>query len=142
MQSHSGVATRPELRDLPPKPIVPLLADRGVYIASESSFYCVPPPEQGSARLANRPPERVVGAPNQVWVRPSRPCARACGDAFLYLYLAVDIYNRKTVGSRAEAKGSKEAAAEFVERACRVEQVRPWQAGAPGFELRGLGLTR
>src|SRR5690606_15859656 len=32
-------ATSPEFRDMSPKQIVPLLADRGTYVASESSFY-------------------------------------------------------------------------------------------------------
>jgi hypothetical protein len=32
------VATSPEYRDLSPKQIVPQLADRGIYIASESTF--------------------------------------------------------------------------------------------------------
>jgi putative transposase len=30
---------RPEFSSLPPSQIVPILADRGIYIASESSFY-------------------------------------------------------------------------------------------------------
>ena len=35
------VATSPEFRDMSPKQIVPLLADRGTYVASESTFYRV-----------------------------------------------------------------------------------------------------
>lgn len=34
-------ATSPEYRELSPGQIVPLLADKGVYVASESSFYRV-----------------------------------------------------------------------------------------------------
>ena len=34
-------ANLPEFRDLSPKQIVPLLADKGVYVASESTFYRV-----------------------------------------------------------------------------------------------------
>jgi len=36
-----AAANRPEYRNLSPRQIVPLLADRGEYIASESSFYRV-----------------------------------------------------------------------------------------------------
>lgn len=36
-----AVATSPEFRDMSPKQIVPLLADRGKYVASESTFYRV-----------------------------------------------------------------------------------------------------
>ena len=35
------IATSPEVRDLSPKQIVPRLADKGAYIASESTFYRV-----------------------------------------------------------------------------------------------------
>ncbi|MBX3216012.1 MAG: helix-turn-helix domain-containing protein [Labilithrix sp.] len=35
------VATSAEYRDLSPRQIVPLLADKGIYVASESSFYRV-----------------------------------------------------------------------------------------------------
>src|SRR5690606_11424438 len=35
------VATSAEYRDLSPRQIVPLLADQGIYVASESSFYRV-----------------------------------------------------------------------------------------------------
>jgi transposase len=35
------LANNPEHRDLSPKQIVPRLADKGIYVASESSFYRV-----------------------------------------------------------------------------------------------------
>lgn len=38
-QSVLNVVNRPEYADLPPTQIVPSLADRGQYIASESTFY-------------------------------------------------------------------------------------------------------
>ena len=36
-----AVATSPEFRDLSPSQIVPILAEKGVYIGSEASFYRV-----------------------------------------------------------------------------------------------------
>ncbi|AUX38574.1 uncharacterized protein SOCE836_108210 [Sorangium cellulosum] len=67
-------ANSPEFRNLSPKQIVPRLADRGVYLASESSFYRILR-EQGllahrnPARpaTAHRPRELVARRPNQVW---------------------------------------------------------------------------
>ncbi|MEG0502872.1 MAG: helix-turn-helix domain-containing protein, partial [Cellulosilyticaceae bacterium] len=38
-QSVLNIVSRPEYADLPPTQIVPSLADRGQYIASESTFY-------------------------------------------------------------------------------------------------------
>lgn len=67
-------ATSAEYRDLSPRQIVPLLADRGVYVASESSFYRVlhehelmAHREPSAPRTHHRPKEYVATAPNQVW---------------------------------------------------------------------------
>jgi len=67
-------ANSPEFRDLSPKQIVPRLADRGVYLASESSFYRV---LHAEGLMAHREPSRprthkkpnayVATAPGQVW---------------------------------------------------------------------------
>ena len=69
-----AVATSPMYRDLPPSQIVPILADAGVYMASESSFYRILREEKllahrGRARAATRgrPSEQVATGPNQVW---------------------------------------------------------------------------
>ena len=40
-QAILNACNRPEYTSLPPSQIVPLLADKGVYLASESSFYRV-----------------------------------------------------------------------------------------------------
>jgi hypothetical protein len=68
------VANSPEFRDKSPKQIVPTLADRGEYIASESSFYRVlrendQLARRGRARSpsASKPKELVATAPNQIW---------------------------------------------------------------------------
>lgn len=77
------VAASPERRDLSPKQIVPRLADRGVYVGSESSFYRVLGDEgQAAHRVKSRPPNArrplalVAAKPNTVWswdITYSRP---------------------------------------------------------------------
>lgn len=69
------VANSNEFRDLSPKQIVPKLADRGEYIASESTFYRTlraadQLTHRGRAAAptnSKRPTERVANGPNQVW---------------------------------------------------------------------------
>ena len=67
------VANAPEHRDLSPKQIVPALADKGEYIASESTFYRVLRearqlrPRETSRPPAPKPKEHVATGPNQVW---------------------------------------------------------------------------
>lgn len=68
------IANEPEFRNLPPSQIVPRLADRGLYIASVSSFYRVLERERmkahrGRAKTpeARVPVVRYATRPNQVW---------------------------------------------------------------------------
>ncbi len=67
-------ANAPEFRDLSPKQIVPRLADRGQYVASESTFYRVLHAEglmahrrPSKPRTVQRPEELVATGPNEVW---------------------------------------------------------------------------
>jgi putative transposase len=64
----------PLFRDLSPKQILPLLADEGTYIASESTSYRLlrrrdQKAHRGRARPAThrRPEEVIASQPNQVW---------------------------------------------------------------------------
>ena len=61
-------------RDLSPKQIVPKLADQGVYLASESTFYRVLKEHKmlthrqaSKPSVMNRPKEHVATGPCQVW---------------------------------------------------------------------------
>ncbi|WP_433927018.1 IS3 family transposase [Sorangium cellulosum] len=123
-------ANSPEFRNLSPKQIVPRLADRGVYLASESSFYRVLR-EQGllahrnPARpaSAHRPRELVARRPNQVWCWDITYLKSAVRGAFYFLYLIVDVYSRKIVGWSVEAEESMLAASRLVEQTCERESV-------------------
>ena len=68
------ISNLPEHRDLSPKQIVPLLADQGRYVASESSFYRILKEhdqlhhrERSRPALHSKPRELVATGPNQVW---------------------------------------------------------------------------
>ncbi|MFT4901751.1 MAG: putative transposase, partial [Lentimonas sp.] len=65
----------PKNKDKPPGQIVPALADQGIYLASESSFYRILKANmqfnhRGRARAPKSTPKPVhtATAPNQVWV--------------------------------------------------------------------------
>jgi transposase InsO family protein len=123
-------ANSPEFRDLSPKQIVPLLADRGVYIASESSFYRVLREEgmmahRNKARptTRHRPRELVAKGPNQVWCWDITYLRSSVRGAFYFLYLVVDVFSRKIVGWSLEAEESMLAASRLIEDACGREGV-------------------
>ena len=100
-----AVCNQPEYEYKTPHQIVPALADKGIYIASESSFYRV---LRGAGQLAHRgkakapahhKPEPVVAtAPNQVWSWDITYLRSTISGVFFYLYMIVDIYSRKIVG--------------------------------------------
>jgi putative transposase len=115
------VATSPEFRDMSPKQIVPLLADRGTYVASESTFYRVLHDEQlqhqrSRARVpAKRPHEHVADGPWQVASWDITYLRSHVRGQFFFLYLVVDVWSRKILGWQTHDTESSEHAAELVE---------------------------
>jgi putative transposase len=109
---------------------VPTLADRGEYIASESTFYRVlheegqlQHRERARPRTANKPKEHVAHGPNQVWCWDITYLRSAVRGTFFYLYLIVDIYSRNVVGWWVAADESMDTASLLIDRATREQKV-------------------
>jgi transposase InsO family protein len=121
----------PEFRDLSPKQIVPTLADREQYLASESTIYRILRQEQQlvhreSYRAPTRrhkPQEQVATAPNQVWSWDITYLKSPVRGIFWYLYMVEDVWSRKIVGYEVHTEESSEHAAALVAAACRREGV-------------------
>lgn len=118
-----SVSNSPEFRDASPKQIVPVLADRGVYIASESSFYRVLRAEdqmahrgKAKAPTARPKPDLVAYRPDQVWSWDITYLKGPVRGSFLYLYLVVDIYSRRIVGWEVHEEESTDRAAALMRR--------------------------
>lgn len=115
------VATSPEFRDMSPKQIVPLLADRGTCVASESTFYRVLHDEQLQHRRtrarppAKRPREHVADGPWQVASWDITYLRSHLRGQFFFLYLVEDVWSRKILGWQIHDSESSEFAAELVE---------------------------
>ena len=116
------VATSPEFRDRSPKQIVPLLADRAVYLASESTFYRVLHDEdlqrpRSRARVAShRPREHVADGPWQVASWDITYLRSHVRGQFFFLYLVEDVWSRKILGWDVHEVESDRFAAEIIER--------------------------
>lgn len=128
------VANTPEFRSLPPSQIVPALADRGEYLASESTFYRVLRAEgqvqhRGRVRPATQTAPRAhrATAPNQLWSWDITYLATTVQGIFFYLYLILDVYSRKIVGLEVFEAESAEHATTVVGRAYLREGI----AGQP-----------
>ena len=96
-----SVCNEPVFSNLSPSQIVPRLADQGVYIASESSFYRVLKSEgqlqhrgRAKRKQTRLPTTHIAEEPNDVWMwdityLPTRTIGR-----HYYLYMIEDLYSR------------------------------------------------
>lgn len=123
-----SVASSPSFRDLPPSQIVPILADSGVYVASEASFYRILRrgkllAHRGKARVAahSRPTEHKADGPNQVWSWDITYLRSPIRGSFYYLYMVVDVWSRKVVGWKVHECESPEFAAALIKEAVEQE---------------------
>jgi putative transposase len=123
-------ANSPQFRDVSPKQIVPKLADQGVYIASESSFYRILREHhmithrQSAKPPTSKPPkEKVATGPCQVWTWDITFLKTTVRGTFFYLYMFVDIWSRKIVAARVFEKESMDYSARLFTTACMVHGV-------------------
>lgn len=114
---------------LPPSQIVPALADQGIYLASESSFYRILKAEgQGEHRGRTKAPEKrvlqthIASGPNQVWSWDISYLPSHVRGQFWYLYAVMDIYSRKLVGWEVYDAEQADYACELIERTVLREQ--------------------
>ena len=126
----------PEFAALPPGQIVPVLADRGVYIGSERSFYRVlhahgQAHRRGRARPPQEPrpvPRLEARGPNQLWSWDITYLPTSVRGVWLYLYLVIDVWSRKVVAWDVAEREDAQIAADLVSRAClrdRISKSRP-----------------
>lgn len=114
-----------EFADLPPSQIVPILADRGMYIASESTIYRILRQEKmlkhrGRSKSPSKtkaPTTHIAVAPNQVWTWDITYLKSNIRGKYHKLYMVVDIFSRKIVGWEVWLEENGEHAAELMEKA-------------------------
>ncbi len=127
-----SILTSPEFRDLSPWQIVARLADRGRYVASESTMYRVLREEKMQKHREisreptrrSRPKELVATRPNQVWSWDITYLLSPVRGSFYYAYMVTDIFSRKVVAHTVTDRESGEIAARMLEEACKREGVR------------------
>lgn len=139
--------------DFPPCKIVPMLADEGKYIASESSFYRI---LRRSNQLTHRghskskkhhkPKHCIAYGANQVWSWDISYLSTQVRGLYFYLYFIMDIYSRKIVGWRIHESESSDYAACLIEQACLDEKILKHQLtlhsdnGSPMKGITMLGM--
>jgi len=124
------VCNLPEYASLPPSQIVPDLLDKGIYHASESSFYRILKEEEqlnhrGRAKApkkSNKPSSYTATGANQVWSWDITYLPSIIKGQFYYLYLFEDIYSRKIVGYEVHEKECGKLASQLLQRCMLKEQ--------------------
>jgi transposase InsO family protein len=123
------VCHNPVYASMPPGQIVPLLADAGCYLASESSFYRIlHEADEQHHRGRNAKPRRqsppqgyCATGPNQVWSWDITWLPSPIRGMYFYLYMIVDIYSRKIVGWEVNPVENAELAAKLLHKAILAE---------------------
>ena len=115
------VANSKEFRNLSPKQIVPILADMGRYVASESSIERLlnkydQKTHRGPKRRksATKPREKIATMPCQVWTWDITYLRSPVTGRFYYLYMAIDIWSRKIVAAQVHENECSELASSFM----------------------------
>jgi len=129
------VANESAYADLPPNKIVPLLADEGRYIASESTFYRVLKAQNQLQHRQKSKPVRPVKKPraltataaNQIYSWDITYLPTQVLGLFFYLYLVMDIYSRKIVGWQIYERESGALAADLMTDICQRESIKRHQ---------------
>lgn len=124
------ISTSAEFRDKSPHQIVPELADRGEFVASESTFYRVLKSEallahRGKARpkTMSRPKELEASKPNEIYSWDITYLLSAVRGQYFYLYMFLDIFSRKIVGWRIHDRESADLSSALLTAICAGEQI-------------------
>ncbi len=123
-----NVVNSEEFASLPPSQIVPILADRGQYLGSESTIYRVlkQVQQQKHRGRAKKPSGRqatshCATAPNQVWCWDITWLPMEVKGKYYYWYMVLDIFSRKIVGHEVHEVELAEYAAVLMRRASLAE---------------------
>lgn len=129
VQAVLKVVNEAEFQSLPPSQIVPILADRGIYIASESSFYRIlrnhnMQYHRGRSKTPASKPisTHCATGPNQVWMWDITWLPGPAKGIYFYLYLILDLFSRKIIAWEIWLEESAENASILVRRGVLSEK--------------------
>ncbi len=126
-----AISNTNEFVNLSPHKIVPTLADRGEYIASESSFYRILKDAEllnhrGKSRpkKMGRPTEFEVYKPNELYSWDITYLLSSVRGQYFYLYLFMDLFSRKIVGWEVHENESMELSSKLLIKICEKEKIQ------------------
>lgn len=128
------LANSSEYANLPPGQIVPKLADLGIYVASESTFYRIfknnnllAHRSKSQVRKHHKPEALTALRPNQIWSWDITYLRAEVRGMFYYLYLPMDIFSRMIIHWEIHEVETAELAGEMITRACEKQGIERGQ---------------
>jgi len=130
-----NVANEAEYANLPPSQIVPILADIGIYLGSESTLYrilkahnqLIHRQKSKPCHKVRKPKALVATGPNQVYTWDITFLPTTVKGMFFYLYMVMDIFSRKVVGWQVHDNESSALAADLMTDICNREGIKRGQ---------------
>lgn len=120
-----------EFRDKSPHQIVPTLADRGEYVASEASFYRVLREKnllahrgRSKPRAVGRPRAYEATQPRQLFSWDITYLKSNIAGQYFFLYLFLDVYSRKIVGWEIHERESPNYSSVLLQKICESEGIK------------------
>jgi len=119
-----SVCCSKQYQDLTPHQIVPILAEKGIYIASESTMYRILSEDALVLKRPARPAKAAVpselkaSAVNQLWSWDISYLKTDIRGTYFYLYLFMDIFSRAIVGWEIHESENGAAASDLFARLC------------------------
>lgn len=117
-----------------PHQIVPSLADQGIYLASEATFYRILRAEKlnvhrghAKPRIIERPKSFEAEKPNQIYSWDITYLQSNIRGQFYYLYLFLDLFSRKIVGWNIHQVQDTNSSAALLEEICIKEKINKHQ---------------
>jgi putative transposase len=128
---------------------LPALADQGVYISSESSFYGVlhahgkvrRRSRAGAPQEPNADPRIRVSGANQVWSWKINYLPTTVREIWQYLYLVIDVLSRRAVGWDVDEREDAANATDLVSRACLRERIGKGRKLQQTLRLNGNAVS-
>jgi len=145
-----GVACSEEYKDMNPHEVYNSLLDKGIYLASESSFYRIlrergavthrRETKEGTSR--KKPDELKATAKNQVWMWDITWIKTGVQGLYYYAYVIEDLFDRSIVGWAIYENESDEHAKELFAQVTRKENSYPQFVHSDnGNAMKGITLV-
>lgn len=132
-----NLVNEPQFAALPPIQIVPILADKGQYLASESRFYRI----LRSPDASRHEPRHCAKGPNELYAWDITYLPGPITGMFFFLYLVLDVFSRKIIAHEVHEAESAEHAARLIAQAVAREGIAGNAAHrAPGQRQPHEGL--